>query len=93
MLLLHLWVAVLAEMKADGIAHQLQISSRTMKSAAKEYFTCERAALGLVTALKKLRVYSLSYILTTVLTDHDALHYTFQEKDGHGRLAMAELFS
>ena len=79
--------AVLAQKKEDGKVHPIQYASRTMTDAEKKYSTCEREALAVIFALKKFRVYLLSSIPFTIITDHQALRYTFQKNDVHGRLA------
>ena len=79
--------AVLAQKKEDGKVHPIQYASRTMTAAERNYSACEREALAVIFALKKFRVYLLSSIPFTLITDHQALRYAFQKKDVHGRLA------
>lgn len=79
--------AVLAQKKDDGKVHPIQYASRTMTETEKRYSTSEREGFAVVFALKKFRVYLLSDIPFTVLTDHQALQYAFRKKDIHGRLA------
>ena len=79
--------AVLAQKCRDGAVHPIQYASRTLTPAERNYSACEREALAVVFALKKFRVYLLSDIPFTVITDHRALQYAFQKQDIHGRLA------
>ena len=79
--------AVLAQKKSDGKIHPVQYASRTMTDAERNYSTSEREALAVIFALKKFRVYLLSSIPFKIVTDHQALRYSFQKKDIHGRLA------
>lgn len=79
--------AVLAQKKEDDKIHPIQFASRTMTISEKKYATCEREALAVIFTLKKFRVYLLSSIPFTIVTDHQALGHAFQKKDVHGRLA------
>lgn len=80
--------AVLAQKKNDRKFYPLKYASRTMKAVAKKYSACERDALAVIFALKKLRVYLLSTNTFKLNTDHQALQYAFNKKVIHGRLAL-----
>lgn len=79
--------ASLAQKKKDGRVLPVQLASRTIGSSQKKYATCEREALAIIFALKKLKVYLLSSIPFTAITDREALRHTFPKKDVNGRLA------
>ena len=79
--------SVLVQKKEDGKVHPIQYASRTMTAPERNYSACEREALAVIIALKNFRVYLLSSIPFTLITDHLALRYTFQKKDVLGRLA------
>lgn len=66
--------AVLAQKKADGKVHPLQLASRTMAGAKKKYCTYKTEKLAKIFALEKY--YFLLFF--TLITDHQALYYTFQ---------------
>lgn len=72
--------AVLAQKKYEGRIHPIQYACKTMTDTEKKYSTCEREALVVIFALKKFLVYLLSSILFTIITDHEALRYTFQKR-------------
>lgn len=79
--------SVLGQKKKGGKVHPAQLASRTMSISEKNYTTCEREASAVMLASKIFRVYIVSSILFTVVTDHQAFRYTFQKKNVHGRLA------
>ena len=58
-----------------------------MNKSERKYSACEREALAVIFALKKCRVHLLSSIPLKLITDHQALSYSFRKKDIHGRLA------
>ena len=65
--------------------HHVRYAIRTLNQAERDYFASKRKALAVIFAPKKFRIYLLSATFTPV-TDHQALRYAFQKKDGHGRL-------
>ena len=48
--------AVMAQRKEDRKVHPIQLASRTMTSAERKYYACEREALAVIFGLKKFRV-------------------------------------
>lgn len=79
--------AVLAQKKDDGHVHPTNFASRSLNSAERNYFACEREALVVIFAIRKFRVYLLSDIPFDLVTDHQSLRYAFEKKDVHSRLA------
>lgn len=63
-------------------------SSRPMNQAEKNYRTCDREALSVIFSVKTFRVYLLSVTTITLITDHQALIYTFQIRNIYVRLTF-----
>ncbi len=78
--------AVLSQHDEDGREHPVQYASRCLTPAERNYSTFEREALAVVFAFKKFRPFLLSNRVT-LLTDHQALQHTFNNKEPHGRVA------
>lgn len=80
--------AVLMQEEEGDKCHPVQFASHTMNNSKRNYSVCERKALAVVFALKKFRVYLLSRFPLQLITNHQALQYTFNMKNVHGRLAQ-----
>ncbi len=78
--------AVLAQRKENGLVHPLQLASRSLNAAERNYAVCEREAAAFIFAQKKFLVYLLADNPFQLVTDHKALQYAFKKKDVHGRL-------
>lgn len=79
--------AVLVQKKDDGYEHPMFLASQTMKSAERNYSTCEIESLAVIFALLKLRIYLFSDEQFTMVTDHKSLQYEFQKRIFHGIIA------
>ena len=78
--------AVLSQKDKDGRNHPIHYASRCLSATEEKYSTVEREALAVIFALKKFRPYLLTSRFT-LFTDHQALKYTFNKRDPHGRIA------
>ncbi len=78
--------AVLSQLDDDGREHSVQFASRCLSPVERNNSAFEREALAVVFAFKKFRLFLLSNKLT-LLTDHQALQHTFNNRDPHGRIA------
>lgn len=79
--------AVLVQRKKKGKIHFIQFASRTMNELERNYSPCEWEALAVNFSLRKIHIYLLSFSPFKLITDYQALSYTFRKKDVHGRLA------
>lgn len=78
--------AVLSQKDKNGRKYRIHYASRNLNSAEKNYSAFEREALGVLLALKKFHHYLISQNFA-LFTDNEALNYTLNTKDLHGRTA------
>lgn len=68
--------AVLVQTK-DASLHQIQYAIRTLNSSKRNYSSCDRKVLSVIFALRKFRIFLLSALPFALITDHQALPFSF----------------
>lgn len=79
--------AVIAQKKEDGKIHPIRYTSHNINSAERMYTAFAGEALAVIFSLMKFRVYLVSSMPFTLITDHQAHCYAFRKREIHGRLA------
>lgn len=84
--------ALFYQMKEGSRVNTVQLASRIMTAAKRNYYACEQETLVLVFALRKFQKYFLSKEPFVLFNGHRVLKCTLTKKQFHGRLAQRSDF-